>query len=341
MLSAIAVRRAAQAASRETSGTPLEIVEPTATVVQALPHPKPSSKRKSFSQKTPSYQLKKKRKGKDQEKRVNQTRYFQQPQKDLFEAQEDAIAIDSNEEGDYLLSEESYEAPVTPVLLTNKRRWSPSRVLDDSSDEERAGDYGEEGDVIMDNYTQPPTDNPYILSTFRPTLNQNMFFLTSDQAQNLRISSSSIGPGTMLALGPGETLCLLGTYTFCVVQGSISLCGVTITASRRAHRVFAPRSSPLPILEGVSGIDMIGGLKCNLPEPVCSVVGTHVALVLLQELRTGVESLGRVCRTFECVFVPSRWQNNGVLGTLLQISNVHIVRFLLLIFLILILLMCR
>jgi polynucleotide 5'-hydroxyl-kinase GRC3/NOL9 len=331
MLSAIAARKAAQAASRETSGTPLEIVEP-ANTVQSLPSSNPSSKRKPSSQKAPN-PTKRKKKGKDKEKRVRGARYFQQSQQDLFEVQEDVITIDSDEQGDSAMSEdqESYETPATLAPLTNKRRWSPSRALDDSSDEEKVEDDERREDVIIDNHTstsesQLPADNPDILSTFQSILNQNMFFLTSDQVHNLGIPSSSHGAGTVLALGPGETVCFLGAYTFCVLQGSISLCGVTIAASRRAHRVFAPRSSPLPILEGISGIDMIGGLTQKLPEQIFSVIGTHVTLVLLQELRTGVEGLGRVCRTFNGVFEPSRWQNNSVLGPSLQIEDVHTVR---------------
>ena len=314
MLSAIAARKASQAANLlETSGTPLEFVEP----VQSLLSSNPSSKRKPSSQKTQN-RLKRKKKGKEREKQVKERRYFQQSQQEIFELQDDVIAIDSSDEQeDDSMSEDEGSCGVSF----------------DSSYEEKAEDGGsreDSEDVVMVNRastSQPLADsNRDILSSFQSTLNRNMFFLASDQVHNLRIPSSSDGPGTVLALEHEETLCFLGAYTFCVLQGSISLCGVTIAASRRAHRVFAPRSSPLPVLEGVSGIDAIGGLKNSLPGQLHSIIGTNVALVLLQELRTGVEGLGRVCRTFSGVFEPSRWQNNNVLGPSLQIPDVHMVR---------------
>jgi polynucleotide 5'-hydroxyl-kinase GRC3/NOL9 len=317
MLSAIAARKAAQATSRETSG---EIVEPITTAQT------PSAKRKPLSQKRPDQSWKKKkRKDKDKEKQVTKTRYFQEPQKDLFEAQEDVMVIDSDEEG---MSEdqELHETSNMPAPQTSKRR-SSSRAPADSSDEESDEDDGNrEGDVIMDIHTSTPlpsTDN--VLSTFQSTLDRNVFFLTSHQVHDLHVLSFSECPGTLLALEPGETLCLLGAYTFCVLQGSVCFCGVNIPASMRTHRVFAPRSSPLPILEGLAGIDKISGLEHKLPGQIRWVIDTHITLVLLQDLRTGVEGLGRVCRTFNGVFEPSRWQKNGVLGTPLQLSEVHLV----------------
>lgn len=328
MLSAIAARRASQAPSWETSGTTtaaaaaLEIIEASDSEQQQHSS-NPSSKRKPSLQKTPNTS-KRKKKGKDKERQVKETGYFQKLQRNTVE---DVIILDPDDVESSAMSEdrESYEAPVALGSL-NQRRMSPWN-LEDSSGEER-GNGEEEGHAIINNPPstfQLPTDKPVILSTFQSTPDQNVFFLTPDQVVDLRISSSS-GPGTLLALQPGETLCLLGTYTFCVLKGSVSLCGTIISASRQTHRVFAPRSSPLPILEGLSGIDAIDGLKLRFPRQFHSIIDTQVVLVLLQELKTGVEGLGRVFRTFHGVFGPSRWQKNDVLGSSLQISDVHIVR---------------
>jgi polynucleotide 5'-hydroxyl-kinase GRC3/NOL9 len=316
MLSAIAARKAAQATSGETSERP---VEPT-TTVQVL---NSNAKRKPLSQKPPN-QSWKKRKRKDKDKQVNKTRYFGEPQKDLSD--------DSDEkEGDSGMSEdkELYETSVMPAFRAIKSGWSFSRTPDDSSDEESDEDNGNrEGDAIMDIHTStplPPIDNPDILSTFQSTLDRNIFLLTSRQVHNLHVPSCSDCPGTLIALQSRETLCLLGAYTFCVLQGSICFGGVNISASMRTHRVFAPRSSPLPILEGLTGIDKISGLENKVPEQIRCVIDTHVALVLLQDLQTGVEGLGRVCRTFNGVFEPSRWQKNDALGSSLHLSEVHMV----------------
>lgn len=313
MLSAIAARKAALAVRQETASPtvePVPVSEPPSRV-QTPPTPKPNSKRKSSSQTAQPSKRKKKEKRAPTKKN---TRYF--VEKDAFEEQEDVIVIDSEEE-ESIISDE--EIPQLPPPSTSKRKWSPSLPLNDSSDEDEV--------IIADsNATIPPRSvvtSPDILSTYQPTSEQNMFFLTPTQVSDLGISTTVDGPATLLALGIGETVCLLGTYTFLVLQGSIALSGVTIHASRRPHNVFAPRSSPLPMLECIAKDNTVLDLS-KVSQRLHHVLQSAVALVLLQELNTGVEGLGRVCRNFEGVFKPSRLQKNTV--TLpLQLSGVHLV----------------
>ncbi|RDB20262.1 Polynucleotide 5'-hydroxyl-kinase GRC3 [Hypsizygus marmoreus] len=312
MLSAVAARKAAQAARQE-NAVPVEqrpVASPSP--VETPPPTKPTSKRKPTTQ--PSNAPKRKKK----EKRtpaVRTVRYFvEQEQLDSFRDQEDVIVIDSDEE---VMSDE----PEVPVVVVDKRRWSPSIPLNDSSDED------EEGPSVGSSMTPIPpakVDAPQVLSIFQPTLNQNMFLLEPAHISALNVESTSNASGSVVLLGPSDTICLLGVYTFTVLQGSITICGVTLSASLRTFRVFAPRSSPLPVLEGVDGIGAVPSIN-SLPKPLHTVIGSPVSLVLFQELRTGVEGLGHVCRTFDSVFEPSRWQKAAGTSASLQLHGVHMI----------------
>ncbi|KAG6805529.1 hypothetical protein H0H92_015061 [Tricholoma furcatifolium] len=147
-----------------------------------------------------------------------------------------------------------------------------------------------------------------------------MFFIDSKEVSVLQTESDPSLHATLVALAPEETLCLLGAYTFSVLQGSIMLSGVTISSSAKSYRVFAPRSAPLPVLEGVGHTSSIPNIH-QLPQAVQSVISTPVALVLLQELHSHVEGLGDICRTFDGVFEPSRLQKSATSS--LQLSGVY------------------
>jgi polynucleotide 5'-hydroxyl-kinase GRC3/NOL9 len=313
MLSAIAARKAAQAARDEAAGPQPEAKAPPTPPTPSVtpPAPKSNSKRK-YTAHTPNP----KRKKKEKRPAPKNGRYFED--QDAFAGQGDVIIIDS-EEGEPM----SDDVP-DPGPSTSQQRWSPSMPLNDSSEEE--GD-----DEALNHSSEEPqqsmtaVNTPDILSNLDPTPDENIFFLTPDEVQALNTSTSTTSPpATIVILGFKETLCLLGTYTFCVLQGSISCSGVTLSASQRIHRVFAPRSSPLPVLEGALGDTSIPDLKSRLPPRLHSLTQTPAALVLIQELSTGVEGLGRICRTFDGTFEPSRWQKNATLGSL-QLSGVHIV----------------
>ncbi|KAF5371487.1 hypothetical protein D9615_009646 [Tricholomella constricta] len=310
MLSAIAARKAAQAARQDSNVPTPEPSTPTLPPAEPKPIPKPTSKRKSSAQSANPPKRKKK------EKRTPATasRYFDDA--DAFQDQDDVIIIDSDDE---VLSED----PGTPDPTMSKRKWSPSIPMNDSSDEDEDIDvpFGVLPTISVS--PRPKSDNSDVLSTFHPTLNQNMFLLDSAEVSALQLECDTERNATIVALRPEETLCLLGTYSVSVLQGSITLCGVTLSSSSQRHHVFAPRSSPLPVLEGADATGAIQRIT-YLPGAVQSLIASPVALVLLQELHTGVAGLGNVCRTFDGIFEPSRLQK-PVAKTPFQLSGVHMI----------------
>jgi polynucleotide 5'-hydroxyl-kinase GRC3/NOL9 len=227
----------------------------------------------------------------------------------------------------------------------HKRRWSPSAPYVDADPDGEHDASGDEADDVNDTIPVPPVSQP--LSTFRPIPSQNIFSLTEEEVISLlspppasasTSTSSSSGPGTLLLPIPGETISLLGTYTLTVLSGSVSILGTILSASLKTYRVFAPRSSPIPVIEPTTELGKplvvdLGGngqsddgangvkeeLRRRLKEAFC--------VILIRELKTGVEGLGDVCRVFEGVFKPKglrhqiRWKAaagdlmNGVDGT--------------------------
>ncbi len=228
MLSAVAARKAAQVAKPKPEPTPSVLQEEPAPVPVEPSRSRPVSKRKPSSQSAPSSRKKKK---KNNDKRPEPSRYFEEP--DPFQIQEDIIAIDSDtsDEGDI-------EQP-EPV----QRGWSPSAPLNDSSEEEDEGPTP----VSVPQPPPPPVipEETDTLSTFHPILDQNTFILTPEE---LCFFGFGEGAAALLALSSSDTICFLGTYKLSVLHGSIKICGTTLHSSTRAHNVFAPRSSPLPVI---------------------------------------------------------------------------------------------
>ena len=311
MLSAVAARKARlqqkpppQNPQKDPEPSPSPSPEPEDVLERA----KPPSKRKSAPPNPKP--LKKKRKvNRPGEKKV--ARYFLG--KDGFKEQEDVIIVDDDdEESDSSSSGESLgERPLAqsqPSIPARARRaWSPSEPLQDSSDEEEA-DAALEEQVLNPPTTPRPTElPPELLSTFQPILNQNFFHVSEEELQPLGITSSA--PTKLLVLRPSDRLALLGTYSITILRGSIRLNGVHLTPSLDPHQVFAPRSSPLPVIDyasGIAGHDLL----TTLPAGLVRSIDPNDAAILIQELKTGVEGLGRVCKTFEDVFKPTRWQRN-------------------------------
>jgi polynucleotide 5'-hydroxyl-kinase GRC3/NOL9 len=203
------------------------------------------------------------------------------------------------------------------------RRWSPSIPVNDSSDE--GSDTGEEELAL------PPIQVPLpamldaqipVLSTFHPILGQNMFHLAPDEVSYLGGSIVAEDAITLVLLERGQTLALVGTYAFTVVHGSISFLGVTLVASRKSYRVFAPRSSPVPVLRCLSEVSPADAPV--LPGRFHSWSKYDGAVVILQELKTGVQGLGSVCKIFDCIFEPSVLPVNQR-RELRLLPNVHLV----------------
>lgn len=355
MLSAVAARKA----RLEEKKPPADLSKPTSAPTSApaqvstltprpslAQHPegksKPPLKRKSGEQGPKPSKKKRKQQGKPPgEKRP---RYFEG---DAFKTQEDLIVVpDDDSDTDASRSEMSIgsetiewtvlptpttQAATQPLILQTKRRraWSPSVQLRDSSDEEddESGEDAAYSAELPSIYqpSRPAPDEPPVLSTFCPILDQNMFHLTEEEMKQCNLPSGQ--RGTLLVLSLGETLTLLGTCSLIVLHGSISLYGATLHASSTVHRVFAPRSSPLPVIESLSQTRHPRDISLALPSRIRAAATAGRAAVLLQDIQTGVEGLGLVCRTFDGVFAPSRWQSSSAVPDL-GLNSVKLVCFL-------------
>ncbi|RDX43047.1 hypothetical protein OH76DRAFT_1361674 [Lentinus brumalis] len=303
MLSAVAARKARLAASQAQNTTPVAASPPPSQTKQKAPpqstsQKPPSSKRKSTAA-AGGTAAKKKR-------REQPARYFAQASADAFKAQDDVIVVDESDAESSFSSSESSEEDVAAPRRT--RAWSPSAPLADSSDE----DDGDGDEPIVLDYPLPaPLDQVSVepasaLSSFDPVLDQNVFHLAP--------ASETAPKSTVLLLRSGETVALLGTYTLTVLRGTITLAGVQLSASHTTHPVYAPRSSPIPIIQcRLSRSTSSTGrapLLPALPERIADASPHFDAVLMLQELHTGIEGLGRICRTFDACFAPARWHRN-------------------------------
>lgn len=178
--------------------------------------------------------------------------------------------------------------------------WSPSRPVVDSSD--GASDASEQPLMNLEqvfSYNRPSaSEEPEILSTYRPTYEQNMFRLSLDEGSALGLSGLTV----VLVLSPSATVSFVGAYQLRVLRGSISLLGTTIQPSQVLHRVFAPWSSPIPIIEALVAHGESSKSLFDIPSRIMGSVDAGDVVIVVQELRTGIENLGRVIRTFEGVF---------------------------------------
>ncbi|KAJ7180694.1 hypothetical protein C8R46DRAFT_590796 [Mycena filopes] len=314
MLSAIAARKAAQAANP----IPVPVLEhpPLEDPVsppspQATPHSRPHSKRKSSSSsQTPNSARKHKKK---RESEVKKTRYFEVESNPLPDS-DDLIIVDSDEEE----SDPPRPPPIARTNVVGKRAWSPSAPIADSSDEESE----EIADVpvpLVPHRAVATPGSPQTLSSFRVLPEETAFYLGSEETTALGMSADS---ATLIVLSPGETISLLGVYMFTVLQGAVSICGVRAFAAATPHRVFAPRSSPIPALKALNE-KVRTQPALVVPQRLRRVFEKSGALVAFQQLSSGVEGLGRICRNFAGVFTPSRFQQDIDPDHDLRIPGVH------------------
>jgi polynucleotide 5'-hydroxyl-kinase GRC3/NOL9 len=331
MLSAVAARKAALAAHQGLTTPPVgpEILSSSATPSRlSTTPPQHASKRKPSTQGPNQPGKAKKKKTKHKE-----ARYF--AVEDSFVQQDDVIVInndDSEESVPEIDSDDPLLPPSKAIMVERSARsktkppWSPVLPLQDSSDEE-VGD--SEDEPYTPKINSPPRatieEERGLLSTFEPRWNSNVFSFSSAEIRFLE-SSSLFGDSTsVIVMTPGDSLSLLGTYALTVIHGSIYLAGVTLTPSETTHHVFSPRCSPVPALHC---------LQCNkkprdptlLPDRLHPFLKADCAILAFRDLRTGVDGLGRVCRTFEDVFEPSRWHRNEVVPDL-GLTGVRMVHF--------------
>ena len=306
MISAVAARKAALAAQKP----PIE--ESGSTSIPPIPPSTPARvnpKRKSSLQKTQPEKKKLKLKSKSK-----------QSSTDVFKEQEDIIVMDFGESSEEDMSE------VSDRVFDNgqEKAWSPNRSVGDSSEDsmEVDGEGASQLDIssfFNNKAHQEDLDENRLLSTFQPSPDQNMFFLTAEEKSILNLSDRA----TLIALDAQDSLCLLGTCNLTILHGSVTLCGITLLASSTTHPIYAPRSSPLPVIR--ASLKPTSLLKPETLSPRLLKVLEFKAIIILQELRTNVEDLGSMCRSFEGVFEPTKWQQS-VASEPFEIPGLYMVR---------------
>jgi polynucleotide 5'-hydroxyl-kinase GRC3/NOL9 len=217
--------------------------------------------------------------------------------------EEDAILPnDSDDDSNMSITLEDQDTTLVPqgYPIQPTKAWSPSRPILHSSDE--ASDVSEQP---LPDFTHSfhqvhhlPTEELEILSTYRPVHEQNMFRLSIEEGSALGLS----GPALILVLSPSAKVSFVGTYRLRVLRGSISLLGTIIQPSHILHHVFAPRSSPIPVIEAHAAQGESSKSLSNIPAQILNSIAEDDVLIVLQELRTGIGGLGRVVRTFEGIF---------------------------------------
>ncbi|PFH47021.1 hypothetical protein AMATHDRAFT_153153 [Amanita thiersii Skay4041] len=298
MLSAIAARKAAQAAARTNAESALESPTPAAEEHEEVEVVEPASvvgKRKLTDR--PSGTRRRERQQKKKAKR-----YFLEDKAD-FRTQQDVIIVKSDSDS---VSNSDVSDEYTDINLADedelmgevrappKRAWSPSMPVLDSSDEES---------IIEENESLSQSLPPRSLSTFHPIRGQNLFYVSPNQLSSLKVPQKN---GTILKLSPEETICIAGTYMLTVLQGTISILGTLLTVSPKPHNIYAFKSSPLPVITAVSSESTL--LQGTIPTELGISMPSGI-VVMIQELQTGVEGLGRVCKVFHGVFDFARYED--------------------------------
>ncbi|KAM5540611.1 hypothetical protein V8D89_005642 [Ganoderma adspersum] len=325
MLSAVAARKArlsqshTQTPPQSTPSTPSPSSPPPPSDARKKlsATPKPPSKRKPV---VPAGNASKRRRSRKASP-PQSARYFSQP--DAFKTQDDVIVVDAIDATDSdsssispdILSgvEDSHVSISHPSsrIPSRGRGWSPSAPLPDSSDEGGGMDDLAILDLPVPSQQDRVRPEPHsTLSTFRPVLNQNVFCLAPSQICN----DEPLRKRTVLLLTPSDSVALLGTYSISVLQGAVSLGGVTVMAPSASLSVFAPRSAPVPTIQCLplkASASNPSALQI-LPPDVVKAAESFDAVVILQELQTGIEGLGKICRTFDGFFAPSRWHRDQV-----------------------------
>ncbi|KAL5488415.1 GRC3 [Sanghuangporus weigelae] len=319
MLSAIAARKAAQAAnlaatSQPFSSTPGDVLisesesesgsEGLKTVIQ-------KSKRKSSDTVNLKRPTDRKKRRKNSAKiEAAQPRYYDTIEAFPQPVEQDEGPLSSASDSDEDIQElqfadtelrEIIEAQ-QPQKTKTQRAWSPSRPPGNSSDE------GAELSAPTPHFPFAPGSRTerlrgakyqtaYSLS-FVPQPEKNVFYIEKNDTQSV------LGrKGTVITLVEGETTALLGVYSLTVLRGRVSLMGTKLHASAsRPYTIFAPKCSPIPV---VTAVPSSGISSFPLPDRITHAIEPSGTILFLEDVHTGVEGLGLICKTFENVFDAS------------------------------------
>ncbi|KAL1707991.1 hypothetical protein EV121DRAFT_277597 [Schizophyllum commune] len=295
MLSAFAARQAAKAASDDNAGPSKPATRKPASSEKPKRAPKSEKAVKPPSTSAPPRSAKRSSSSAAESSTPRKRKRATRPSNgttasatDAFGQQDDMIVVppDSDDEDsensdiDIIVDLPSEEPAPAP------RAWSPSApALEDVPPAPSAS------------IPHPPD----ILSTYEPVPDQNLFHV-DPQELTIGATVSSAASSALLVLDEGSRVCFVGNYNLTIVKGAVTLAGTKLRASPLAHRVFAPTSSPLPIIEAIAD----GRPTLPVPSRLQGIVENAFCVVLIQSLTTGVEGLQRVCQRFEGVYEPSR-----------------------------------
>lgn len=152
------------------------------------------------------------------------------------------------------------------------------------------------------NLAPRPSRQMRTLCTFQPVQGENVF----------RSSPVGSAQGSILILRGEDTLCFLGTVSLTVLLGRVEVLGTELTSSSKPYHVFAPRSTPVPILQlsRPDGPEMHGQREedpiAQLPRQVLNKVRMGDAVIRLDSLvGTGIRGLSQVVGAFDGAFGSS------------------------------------
>lgn len=267
----------------------------------------------------------KKKKGRRLEKsQINNRRYYE-PDYNKTAEEEDHIAIlngsgspDSAETSDSEIGEEDSLASEhgvqfsLPVASTLSRNRSSSLSESESSLSATGGETFQRSKVDVQ-ATQLTVSTVYL----KP--NVNLFHLGPSHVEGLKPGNACIA----VILSPDESLSFAGAYSLTILKGAVSLYGAELRESPQSHRVFAPLCSPLPVITALSYLQLPASSNngsvpgsFHLPPEILANLQTDQTLVVFQDLETGLEGMGRICKTFERAFKPhSSMSSDTILRT--------------------------
>jgi polynucleotide 5'-hydroxyl-kinase GRC3/NOL9 len=312
MLSAVAARKAATSAQAQIL-TPNVYVPPPSerskSAAKSSSKPLSAQKRKSSAsipRSTP--RALKKQKAKNEVLHLSET---SNGWEDL-QADTDAAGGTLMDQETPLVGNETSQPSPAVITFTGHRQWSPSRPAIETSSSDEETDVASAVPVIpLPPAVQTSTEDATVLSTFTPIYGQNTFRPTAAESTVLFGSSFDSSSHTVvIILRPRETLCLLGTYQLNVLKGSVTVDGTPLVPSPVSHHIFAPRSSPLPVVSPrYTDEETLAAEVDHIPVRMGSKTEGGGALLALRELRTGVEALGHIHPRFSGVFRPEPRQH--------------------------------
>lgn len=312
MLSAIAARKAAQAAKLDAAPQPpppasevilvseSESESDSERLKSVLQNPK--RKREIIN---PGKSSRKKRRKKFTKAEQTQTRYYDNNEYPSRAMEQDEGSSSSSSVSDEDIQEANpgdtelreIVEPAETRKAKTRRAWSPSRLPGNSS--------GDEVDFSPPQFPFTPDSRARVSQdagyqtaqwlSFVPRRGENIFYSDDSGIQPFLDRK-----GTVVILRNGETTALLGVYSLTILRGGVSLMGSELYASAsRSHAIFAPRCSPIPIMLGISSSSVS---PFSLPDRLTKVADPGDSILFLEDVHTGVEDLGRICKTFDNMF---------------------------------------